>query len=651
MTQENFNLTPEEYPLDYVLIVNVTGAPADIITVVIEDGMTLDRIPGTNLWEARGNEPFTGETVSAMAHGFDRASDVVGNHDEYGFAWVDLFLDGIGDVSLTVNNLGMAKPVDQTPVTGLVIMGTILNWYAGAAQDGMEFFGWVRDGHDLVVGEIAPPADDPIWINVAILYPTMPESALTIYAVWGNSDRTIGGRDPEPTEYSLLNVRNLGMTRPDNQLPESGNIPVGTPLPWNAGTAETGMHFLGWVAVGHGLVTGQLAPPEDDPIWLDLGVLYPTMPANPLTVYGVWGDGNRYIGQRDPEPVQYTLLTVSNLGMTRPVNQTPQSGGHPVGSPLTWYPGTASERMEFFGWVAVGHSLQVGGVAPPAGDPIWINPQTLYPVMPEDALTIYAVWGSSDRTIGGQDPVHNQYALLTVRNLGMNRPSGQTPETGTRIVGSSLTWNAGNPITGMHFLGWVAYGHNLQVGQTAPPATDGIWINPSVVHPVMPVTPLTIYAVWGDSQGNIGGQDCLGNPCPGVDCDICFDCDNVQPCDECGYCPDCCVCDEYEQVETPEPERGPEGEQGPAGERGPAGPAGSAGATGATGAAGADKRPVPKTGDEANMNLWMLFFALGLVGFTGASTVLVNNKKEQVRRTTIIIEDDKKRKCHLQMMR
>ena len=74
---------------------------------------------------------------------------------------------------------------------------------------------------------------------------------------------------------------------------------------------------------------------------------------------------------------------------------------------------------------------------------------------------------------------------------------------------------------------------------------------------------------------------------------------------------------------------GPTGPQGPEGPRGPAG------------APGADGRPLPKTGDTANMALWLMMFALGLLGFTTTSTMLAIAKRQKEKTSMIIIRDEK----------
>ena len=94
------------------------------------------------------------------------------------------------------------------------------------------------------------------------------------------------------------------------------------------------------------------------------------------------------------------------------------------------------------------------------------------------------------------------------------------------------------------------------------------------------------------------------------------------PCEECEEYP--CVC-------------GPAGPAGPTGPTGPAGPQGPAGAPGAPGAPG---RPVPKTGDDANMSLWMMLFALGIFGFALASTGFVVDVKKSQKAKPIVLKDD-----------
>ena len=144
--------------------------------------------------------------------------------------------------------------------------------------------------------------------------------------------------------------------------------------------------------------------------------------------------------------------------------------------------------------------------------------------------------------------------------------------------------------------------------------------------------------------------DCAKEPCcadyPDCDCDkqpCCADypdCDcDKQPC--CADYPDCdCAkepcCADYPDCDCDDegPTRGPEGERGPPGDRGPAGPAGPAGPP------GADGRPVPKTGDTANLNLWLMMFALGFLGLAMTSTKLTLANRQRPKPTLLRIKGD-----------
>jgi hypothetical protein len=101
------------------------------------------------------------------------------------------------------------------------------------------------------------------------------------------------------------------------------------------------------------------------------------------------------------------------------------------------------------------------------------------------------------------------------------------------------------------------------------------------------------------------------------------------PCEDCEEYP--CVCEDRDR-DPPPP-----GEQGPQGDRGPAGPAGPAGPPGAPGEAG---RPVPKTGDNANMTLWVLMFAFGFLGMATISGVAILGRRRQDVTPMIHVEGD-----------
>jgi hypothetical protein len=68
---------------------------------------------------------------------------------------------------------------------------------------------------------------------------------------------------------------------------------------------------------------------------------------------------------------------------------------------------------------------------------------------------------------------------------------------------------------------------------------------------------------------------------------------------------------------------------------------GPPGPQGPGGAAGADGRPVPKTGDDANMSLWMMIFGFGALGFLFTSGKMAMDKRHaSIRVPSIIMKDD-----------
>jgi hypothetical protein len=176
--------------------------------------------------------------------------------------------------------------------------------------------------------------------------------------------------------------------------------------------------------------------------------------------------------------------------------------------------------------------------------------------------------------------------------------------------------------TNVVFLGWSATQTTriFAGGDVIPELLTSVTVPPSV----------TVYAVWRWGTC-VGCNECL-------DCEKCLVCGTAEEC-ECDsrYCEDCCTeCDE-----EPPPIRGP---QGPPGDRGLTGPQGPAGTPGAP---GADARPIPKTGDDANMSLWIIMFTLGLLGFAATSTKLAIEKKRNAKRTVIVIRDDNDKERYL----
>ena len=70
----------------------------------------------------------------------------------------------------------------------------------------------------------------------------------------------------------------------------------------------------------------------------------------------------------------------------------------------------------------------------------------------------------------------------------------------------------------------------------------------------------------------------------------------------------------------------------------------SSGPTGPAGPAGQPGRAVPKTGDSANMSLWIVLFAIGLFGLTASSTKLAVGKNTQ--KTPMIVIKDSENNDH-----
>ena len=175
-----------------------------------------------------------------------------------------------------------------------------------------------------------------------------------------------------------------------------------------------------------------------------------------------------------------------------------------------------------------------------------------------DDIIIIANWAAEEPNI--------KYVTLTIKNAPNLAITGQTPASGSFLVGAILpTWNPGTAPSGWHFLGWAKSTEGLAVGQPIPTA---ILITPPNQ---MPENDTTIYALWGDREGRFGRSD---QQLPPKD-------DNRQR---------------------------PLGEQQP-------------------------PRQVPKTGDDANMTLWMMLFALGLLGFLTTVTLMVAMERKEAMET------------------
>ena len=64
-------------------------------------------------------------------------------------------------------------------------------------------------------------------------------------------------------------------------------------------------------------------------------------------------------------------------------------------------------------------------------------------------------------------------------------------------------------------------------------------------------------------------------------------------------------------------------------------------------APGADGRPVPKTGDTANMSLWIMMFGLGLLDLGATSSKLALAKRGKAKSTMFVIKGDNGEDQHI----
>ena len=110
-----------------------------------------------------------------------------------------------GQVTLTVRNTPViVTPEGQTPVTGPFMPGDALEWNAGTPQTDWVFLGWTQTPELLVPGQV--PAEGVLTTPPA----TMPNSSITVYAVWGNSRGEYGYPDAFTVTF-LLYTNNDGI--------------------------------------------------------------------------------------------------------------------------------------------------------------------------------------------------------------------------------------------------------------------------------------------------------------------------------------------------------------------------------------------------------------------------------------------------------
>jgi hypothetical protein len=209
-----------------------------------------------------------------------------------------------------------------------------------------------------------------------------------------------------------------------SQTPESGQVLPDTTLTWNAGTPPTGWHFLGWTSTTVGLVVGEPVPDA-------IRTTPPTeMPNESLTVWAVWGDSAGNYGQPDAN-----TLTVNNTPIAAPADQTPESGQVLPDTTLTWNAGTPPTGWNFLGWTSTNEGLVVGEPVP---DAIRTTPPT---AMPNESLTVWAVWGDSAGNYGQPDTFTLTFHLYTANEDIINRflPYTTGEVNGRRVVTIPVT--------------------------------------------------------------------------------------------------------------------------------------------------------------------------------------------------------------------
>jgi hypothetical protein len=540
-----------------------------------------------------------------------------------------------GDFMLTVGNVPGDIPLTgQTPSSGPRAIGAPLTWTSGTpVESGWHFLGWTDDISDIRVGY-------PGGFEVVVPPATMPSGNLSIWAVWGDRYGNVGVRD----QFDL-NVANYPADIVIiGQSPQSGSPVVGTPLTWVEGTpVESGWYFLGWTDDVSGIVLGQ-------PGGFTVVVPPTTMPAEEVTIWAVWGDSLGRPGMRDfniyyrPNPQRGGL--VSDM----PANKI----GRPAGiHDLTMTPAPTHSNINrdgvptavlFVGWSLAPQNRIFG-----AGEYDLLPARLTQATIVNANVEVHAIWGW--RTLDDDGPADVLRDVFSITYHGNGQLGGTVsgvPATRSNLLATTHELSSGVPThssalrdgvpTNVVFHGWSIV------------ATTQIFAPTDTVIPA-PLTSVTItdanvnvYAVW------VWGTCVECNECPG--CGECMDCGKTDECDcGSGYCSECCTCCECDFTcnyceeccdvdecdcgsgycedccpdcnAVPPPQQGRPGDQGPPGDRGPAGPAGPAGAP------GADARPVPKTGDTADVNLWMMMFALGLLGFALTSTKLVLGKKKK----------------------
>ena len=537
---------------------------------------------------------------------------------------------------LTVTNVGMARPNDQTPVsTHNVVPGsTIGPWVPGTPELGFEFLGWVGTDVRLAIGQQFPVQDRITPLTV------MPDGQYRVWAVWGNDEGYIGLRNTRP-----LTVRNTPAT-----VTTTGQSPVTNPtqevtstLTWNPGTAappepQASWTFLGWASTREGLVVGQVPPAGMLMTTQAIQAALPTMPNVPVLRYAVWGDDEGRYGIPNPPPVgrgpDINIDVDEDGGVTSNIPNNPYERDNDGIITIPLPPGTDGDI----------------NVNLPGGD--WN-----YEIIRDgDGNPIRVVITPPTRP-------------LVVTNLPdqITRPTNQTPISRNDLrVGATIgPWASGTAPERWHFLGWASSNQGLVVGQPVP---NEILIPPAQLPTRMTGNGITVFALWGDGQGRFGQPDPppVGDPT----FTLTFVPNGQQngtvsnmPANRTGLAPGAHGLGNVTPTHTPVNRNGVSTHVVFRGWS--AAPANQIFAPGATlptlltevtitdanvrvyavwgwglpVTPEDDKRPVPKTGDTSNMILWMTLFGLGLLGFAATSTKLTASRFSKVKPKVIVIED------------
>ncbi|MCL2674366.1 MAG: S-layer homology domain-containing protein, partial [Defluviitaleaceae bacterium] len=165
MAEENFRLTAGGTAGDYILLVTVTGAPANEVTVSMS-GTTFNRIETTNVWEARGNSEFTGGTVTASAPDYLPNIGTVGTHNAQGIAFVSiaLELEPLPDmVTIIFNSNGGRPGLQNATVTIGDTYAAAFNLVVEPTRDNDIFLGWFTQssgGEQVIPGTVVTLTDN-----------------------------------------------------------------------------------------------------------------------------------------------------------------------------------------------------------------------------------------------------------------------------------------------------------------------------------------------------------------------------------------------------------------------------------------------------------------------------------------------------------